>query len=157
MDSTVLKRPIGASLCLAIGLLLAFGSAKAQFDKIPTPVEREATKVDAENEFEYRIHAARHIYARYPMRVHRGKLAPLLHGVAIIDTEIDKDGQVVKVNIVRQPAAKEVAAWAAELIRRAAPFPAPVAIPDGKVVYREIWLVNAAGNFQLDTLTEGQN
>ena len=157
MDSTLLKRPSCASLCLAISLLLGFGSAKAQFDKIPTPVEREATKVDAENEFEYRIHAARHIYARYPMRVHRGKLAPLLHGVAIIDTEIDKDGQVVQVNIVRQPAAKEVAAWAAELIRRAAPFPAPVAIPDGKVVYREIWLVNAAGNFQLDTLTEGQN
>ena len=47
--------------------------------------------------------------AAYPMRVYRGKLPPLLFGVMIVETEIDGAGQITNVNIVRKPAAAEVA------------------------------------------------
>ena len=39
-------------------------------------------------------------------------------------------------------------------VRAAAPFPAPMRL--GGVTYRDIWLWDRSGNFQLDTLTEGQ-
>ena len=42
-----------------------------------------------------------------------------------------------------------------QMIRQAAPFPPPQRM--GRAVYREIWLVDKGGNFQVDTLTEGQN
>ena len=57
--------------------------------------------------------------------------------------------------VVREPAAaKEVSPWIEQMIRAASPF--PVARKIGRVRYTEIWLVNKNGNFQLDTLTEGQ-
>ncbi|HEY6132420.1 MAG TPA: hypothetical protein VIW70_00465 [Rubrivivax sp.] len=107
---------------------------------------------------EYRVEAARHVYAAYPTRIHKGKLPPMMYAVMITDTEIDATGQVVNVSVARPPAsAKEVAPWVVSLIRSAAPFPAPVNLAGGSnVVYREIWLVDRTGLFQVDTLTEGQ-
>ena len=39
-------------------------------------------------------------------------------------------------------------------VRSAAPFPAPIKM--GKVTYTDTWLWHKSGQFQLDTLTEGQ-
>jgi len=47
-----------------------------------------------------------------------------------------------------------VAPWIIELIKRASPFPAPQKM--GSVRYVDVWLVDKGGQFQLDTLTEGQ-
>ena len=55
----------------------------------------------------------------------------------------------------RPPAAPEVGPWVVAMIRRAGPFPPPAKM--GKATYTDIWLVHKSGNFQLDTLTEGQN
>ena len=75
---------------------------------------------------DYRVDAARHVYASFPSRIHKGKLPPLMYAVMITDTEIDASGQVVNVSVARPPAAaKEVAPWVVSLIRNAAPFPAP--------------------------------
>ena len=74
----------------------------------------------------------------------------------VVETEIDNSGQVVGVNVVRKPAADEVAPWVVAMIRRAAPFPAPAKVAGGKVRYLDIWLVDKSGLFQVDTLTEGQ-
>jgi len=109
----------------------------------------------AETDVAYRSDAAKHLYAVYPMRVFKGRLPPLLYGVAIVDTEIDAAGNVVDVRVRRPPAAPEVGPWVVAMIRQAAPFPPPAKL--GKAVYTEIWLVHKGGNFQLDTLTEGQN
>ena len=110
----------------------------------------------AEIEKEYRIDGARHLYAAYPMRIWRGKMQPLLYGVMIVETEIDAAGQVLNVDVVRKPAAAEVAPWVIAMIRRAAPFPAPTKMAGASVKYTEIWLVDKSGLFQVDTLTEGQ-
>jgi periplasmic protein TonB len=40
------------------------------------------------------------------------------------------------------------------LIRRASPLPPPARM--GRVKFLEIWLVGKSGQFQLDSLTEGQ-
>jgi hypothetical protein len=75
----------------------------------------------------------------------------------ITEAEVDAEGQVVNVRVVRPPAAaKEVTPWVVSLIRRAAPFPPPVHMAGGTAVWREIWLVDKTGTFQVDALTEGQ-
>ena len=67
----------GATLLAA---LVCTQAALAQFSMVPAPLlpgpPRESA---AEIEKEYRIDAARHIYAAYPMRVYRGKVPPLIY------------------------------------------------------------------------------
>jgi len=142
-----------AGVCLA----LAAAGAQAQFTMVPsTALGGPPAPSQADNEPGYRKDAARHVYASYPMRIHKGKLPPLMYAVMITDTEIDAAGQVVDVKVARPPAAAtEVTPWVTALIRRASPFPAPVKLA-GNVTYREIWLVDRTGMFQVDSLTEGQ-
>ena len=130
--------------------------AQAQFSMVPAPLcppPRESVQ-DVEQEF--RIDAARHLYACYPMRVFRGKLPPLLYGIAIIEIELDPQGQVLAAEITRKPAADEVAPWLLAMIRRAAPYPAPTRFPEGKLRFKETFFVDKSGLFQTFTLSEGQ-
>jgi hypothetical protein len=152
------------ALAVAVALIApgGMGAAQAQqaaFATVPAPqagaVPRESNAAD---ERAYRLEAARHLYAAYPGRVFRGRLPPLLYGVMMVEIELDGTGQVLGVQTIRPPAAAEVAPWVAAMIRRAAPFPAPVRLapPGGTVSIKEIWLVDRSGLFQLDALTEGQ-
>jgi hypothetical protein len=90
------------------------------------------------------------------MRVMKGKMPPLLYSVMIVETEIDATGKVANVNIIRKPAAPEVAPWVVAMIQRASPFPVPAKLGEAGVRYTDIWLVDKSGRFQVDTLTEGQ-
>ena len=148
-----------AGLVAALLASLA-GPAQAQFSQVPSSTLSGAPEpAAAADEAGYRKEAARHIYGAYPTRVHKGKLPPMMYAVMITDTEIDANGQVVNVSVARPPAAaKEVTPWVLALIRRASPFPAPARFANGgNVNYREIWLVDKTGLFQVDTLTEGQH
>ncbi|MEW6705753.1 MAG: hypothetical protein AB1430_12975 [Pseudomonadota bacterium] len=141
---------------LALGALLAWKPAQAQFNLVPSPVQAAAAKLsEADNDRSYRKDGARHIYASYPGHIHKGKLPPLMYAIAITETEIDQDGNVVNAVMVREPAAaKEVGPWVLAMIRKAGPFPKPTKM--GRVKYTDVWLVDKTGKFQLDTLTEGQ-
>jgi hypothetical protein len=141
---------------LLLGFLLsaAASMAAAQFDSTPAPSGKAAERSSATSAKDYRRDGARHIYAQYAGHIYKGKLPPLLYGVAIIETEIDESGNVVNVTMVRKPAAPEVGPWAMEMIRKSGPFPKPTGM--GRVRYLDIWLVHKSGKFQLDTLTEGQ-
>jgi periplasmic protein TonB len=143
---------------LALPAVLFWATAvHAQFSMVPSPQTPASVRESAaEIEKEYRIDAARHLYANYPGRIYKGKLPPLIYSVMVVETEIDAAGQVLNVSVVRKPAAPEVAPWVITMIRRAAPFPAPAKLPDGAVKYVDIWLVDKSGQFQVDTLTEGQ-
>jgi hypothetical protein len=154
----LLPRARAIRILIGAAVVLGAAAAQAQFTQVPMPQLPAAPRAsEAEIDKEYRIDAARHVYAAYASRVHRGKLPPLMYAVMITDTEIDADGKVVGVQVRRPPAAaKEVAPWVVSLIQRASPFPAPAKIPGGKVTYSEIWLVDKTGLFQVDTLTEGQ-
>lgn len=133
---------------------LAAPLAHAQFKSTPAVQKAANAPSNADTPGAYKKDAARHLYAAYAKQIHKGKMPPLLYGVAIIETEIDAHGFVQDVRVVRQPAAAEVSPWAVEMIKKASPFPAPAKM--GTVKYTEVWLVDKSGRFQLDTLSEGQ-
>jgi hypothetical protein len=152
-----LRRPLRRLAGVAALWAAAAGLASAQFQMVPPPASGAPPRESAaEIEKEYRIDAARHLYTRYPGRIFKGKLPPLVYSVMVVETEIDAQGQVQAVNVIRKPAAAEVQPWIVSMIRQAAPFPAPVKLPGGTVRYLDIWLVDKSGLFQVDTLTEGQ-
>jgi periplasmic protein TonB len=143
------------NLMLGVSLFVAAAAASAQFAETPSPAPVAAKKVSgAATAKDYRRDGARHIYAAYGAHVYKGKLPPLLYGIAIVETEIDEAGNVVNVSMVRKPAAPEVGPWVLDMARKAGPYPAPSRM--GRVKYLDIWLVHKSGKFQLDTLTEGQ-
>ena len=105
---------------------------------------------------EYRKDAARHLYNKYPDKVFAGKLPPMLKAVGVIDVVVGPNGQVLELIWARPPRhVPEVMRDIEAMIRQAGPFPAPVNLR--RVTYTETWLWHKSGQFQLDTLTEGQN
>lgn len=137
--------------------LCAAGVAQAQSsDYTATPVLlAAAARSDAGDARAYRRDGAQYIYEAYAHRIYRGKLPPLIHAVVVVETELDEQGRVIDVTLVRIPShAPEVAVAVRDMIRQISPLPAPVKL--GGVKYTDIWLVDKSGRFQLDTLTEGQ-
>jgi protein TonB len=148
---------VAASLrCLLVLGVLAAGAAQAQFASTPIPLTLgEPAPSQADDPKAYRPDGARHLYYSYPTLVYRGVLPQMLHAVAIVETTIDEKGVVEKIEVVREPAiAKEATPWIVSLIRGAQPY--PPAARQGKVIYKDIWLVTENGKFQLDAITEGQ-
>jgi len=121
---------------------------------LPPPEPAPHRVSSATNILDYRKEAAEHLYALHRDELYVGRMPPLLYGVMIVETEIDETGALLDVRVRRPPAAPEVGPWIVQMIRKAAPFPPPAKL--GKTVYSDIWLVHKGGNFQLDTLTEGQ-
>ena len=149
------RLPLVATLALAAALAAPAALAQSnKFSSAPAVAGAFKRPSEAQTPLEYRSDGARHIYAAYAKHIHKGKMPPLLYGIAIIETEIDAQGNVQNVRVVRKPAAAEVEPWAVTMIKAASPFPAPAKM--GSVRYTDIWLVDKSGRFQLDTLTEGQ-
>jgi len=141
------RHPILASVMLASLSLLA-ASARAQTAAVTEVSTAETAKA-------YRMDAARHIYAAYPERIYKGKLPPLVHAIVVLEMDLDANGQLKSINLIRVPThAPDVTDAVKDLIRKAAPMPAPKRL--GGARFTEIWLVDKSGRFQLDALTEGQ-
>lgn len=144
-----------AAFALMAALLCTAGAAHAQFSVVPAPLVQGAPEPSqAESPQDYKKDFAAHVYKAYPMRVHRGKLPPLLYSVMLTETKLDPQGNVLDVSVIRKPAVDAVAPFIVQLIKRASPYPAPAKIGETSVM--EIWLVDKSGAFQVDTLTEGQ-
>lgn len=104
---------------------------------------------------DYRRDGARHLYALNAHRIYKGQMPPLMQAVGVLDVELDARGNVRHVSWMRAPShVPDVMREIERTVRAAAPFPAPARL--GGVTYRDIWLWDRSGNFQLDTLTEGQ-
>lgn len=103
----------------------------------------------------YRQDAATHLYGLNKERVFKGKLPPLLYAIGVLEVDIDRTGKITRLHWMRAPKhAPEVVAEIERTVRAAGPFPAPTRM--GKVTYTDTWLWDKSGQFQLDTLTEGQ-
>ena len=110
----------------------------------------------ASNPRAYRKDGASHIYAQNSDRIFKGRLPPLLYAIGVVQVEVDRGGNVQKIDWMRKPShAPEVVREIERTIRAAEPFPVPARM--GKVVYTDTWLWHKSGRFQLDTLTEGQD
>jgi protein TonB len=105
---------------------------------------------------DYRKDAAAHLYAANTKRIYKGRMPPLLYAVGVLQVQLDPRGMVQNLNWMRAPThAPEVIAEIERTVRAAAPY--PVAVNLGHVTYTDTWLWHKSGNFQLDTLTEGQD
>lgn len=118
----------------------------------PAPVRHsEAASARA-----YRQDAAAHLYKLNQERIYKGRLPPMLYAIGVLQIEVDRNGEVQKLNWMRAPKhAPEVVAEIERTVKAASPFPVPTRM--GKVVYTDTWLWHKSGRFQLDTLTEGQD
>lgn len=104
---------------------------------------------------DYRLDAAKYLYARNEQRIYKGKLPPFLYAVGVLDVTLDRSGNVISTRWARAPAhAPEVMAEIIRTVKEASPLPAPARL--GPVIYRDVWLWHKSGKFQLDTLSEGQ-
>lgn len=125
----------------------------------PPPVVEEAPKTavsSASTPRAYRRDAAGHLYALHRDRIWKGRMPPLLYAIGVLQVEVDREGHVRNVDWMRAPRhAPEVIAEIERMVRAAAPYPVPARM--GKVVYTDTWLWHKSGQFQLDTLTEGQD
>ena len=151
----LLRLTLGLSLAAALALALqgcttppaSAGRTLAP----PLPAASEARSVR-----EYRLDAARHLYALQAQRIFKGRLPPMLEAVGVLQLDIDREGQLRGLQWNRAPRhAPEVMADIERMVRAAAPFPAPRHL--GRVSYTDVWLWDESGRFQLDTLTEGQD
>lgn len=125
----------------------------------PVAVQQElpasTRKSAAQTPREYRLDAAGHLYSLNAKRIYHGKMPPLLYAVGVLQVEVDARGNVISTSWMRAPSqAPEVMAEIERMVRQAAPYPAPVRL--GRVTYTDTWLWHKSGQFQLDTLTEGQ-
>jgi periplasmic protein TonB len=144
---------LGAGLALLAGATLA--QATSPFDQLPAPQPTVATPSHAPTDEGYREDAARHVYAAYPGLVLRGLVPAYVYAIAVTQTDVDAQGRVLDVRLVREPAqAKEVGPWVMGLVRQLGWLPAPRQRTGATWV--DVWLVDSTGLFQLDTLTEGQ-
>ena len=164
------------SLWLALSAAVAAFIAGCAAPLPPAPPEPEVTvvnpapvKVDpvivpgdpgslsyARSARDYRKDAAAHLYSANTKRIYKGRMPPLLYAVGVLQVDLDPRGMVQKLNWMRAPShAPEVVAEIERTVRAAAPY--PVAVNLGHVTYTDTWLWHKSGNFQLDTLTEGQD
>lgn len=119
------------------------------------PVTRLPSVSAAATALAYRRDAATHLYAHNAARIYKGMLKPHLYAIGVLDVDIDRNGQVTGVSWRRAPRhAPEVMEEIIRTVRRAAPYPLPARM--GRVTYSDVWLWDKSGQFQLDTLTEGQ-
>lgn len=131
---------------------------------VPTPAPAKPVVVapalprqsSATTDKAYRADAAAHLYALNKQRIFAGRLPPNLYAIGVLDVSLDGRGQVLGLKWQRAPNhAPEVIAEIERTVRAAAPFPAPARMR--QVTYTDVWLWHRSGNFQLDTLTEGQD
>lgn len=122
---------------------------------LPPSIKPVGKRSGASSAMDYRRDAAAHLYELNAHRIYRGKMQPLLYAIGVLDVDLDSHGNVKALSWRRAPNhAPEVIAEIERTVRQAAPYPTPARL--GSVTYTDIWLWDKSGQFQLDTLTEGQ-
>ena len=138
----------GATLMFAAALLCTPLSQTLAQTAVPVSAASDALA--------YRKDAARHIYARFADHIYKGMLPALVHAIVVVETEVDAQGSVTDVHVLRAPShAPDVTQAVLDMIHQASPLPVPQFL--GKTKFTEVWLVDHSGSFQLHALTEGQH
>lgn len=97
----------------------------------PVPSQRPATAAPttlpamstARTWEQYRIEAARRIVAANPQISHTGTVQEPLLAIPVLEVELNHDGSVRSVNVMREPSqAKDTTRIAIDAVRRAGPF-----------------------------------
>ena len=122
-------RGSSAVLCAAV----AAGCSSPPPAPAPAPTQRPlgpsamapaaAATSTARNWEEYRMHAARRIVASNPNISHTGTVQQPSLAIPVLDIELNADGSVRHVSVMREPSqAKDTTRIAIDAVRRAGPF-----------------------------------
>ena len=123
---------------------------------ISQPLPPVKTTSLARSSKDYRKDAAGHLYGMHAHRIYKGRMPPLLEAVGVLNVDIDHKGAVKAVNWMRAPRhVPHVMAEIERMVKASAPYPVPQHLR--QVTYTDVWLWHKSGQFQLDTLTEGQD
>lgn len=98
-------------------------SPSAQATPAPPPAVRPAPQRRARNWDDYRVMAAQRIVAATPSGSHTGQVIEPLLAIPVLEVELNGDGSVRRVNVMRPPRqAKDTVQLAIDAVHRAAPF-----------------------------------
>jgi len=110
------------------------------------------TTVRARDWAEYRVLAALRLVAANPDRVYAGPVPDPLLAIPVLEIELDADGRVRRIAVLREPSqARDTTALAIDAVRRAAPFGPVAHLPrPWKIV--EVFLFDDERRFKPRTL-----
>lgn len=91
-------------------------------------------------------------------KVYTGRPQALLRSVVVMRYAIDREGKLLRSEILRSNRDKETEATALASLRSTAPFPKPAAhlLRHGRIELTESWLFNNDGRFQLRSVAQPQ-
>lgn len=113
-----------------------------------------APRQQADGWADYRLAAARQIVQANAADTFSGELPDPLKSIPVLQVQLDRDGGVRNIVVLRRPQAHpETVEMASRAIRRAAPF-GPVAHLPQPWQFSETFLYNDEFKFQLRTLVE---
>jgi periplasmic protein TonB len=108
---------------------------------------------------QYRIELAKHVLAKSASRVLATPLPNPLHGIAVVEMTISRDGKLLGITPLRIPShAPETRAWISELMQAASPLPQPQFATASKpsLVVTETWFFTTDGKFHMRALQPPQ-
>ncbi len=122
----------------------------------PTPVARASlgTPATPRNKDDLRRQAARRMVAASPDGSYTGKPQDILLAIPVLEIELNADGSVKTVRVLREPSqAKDTTRLAVEAVRRAAPYGDVSRLPK-PWTFVETFLFNDERKFKPRTLEE---
>ena len=142
-----------AGLLAACGALDPLASADAA-GAHPASVAGAGSAGVARTWAEYKVRAARRIHATSGGETFTGPLPDPLQSIPVLQVQLNRDGTVRNIVVLRTPGqSPETAQMAMRAVRRAAPFE-PVGHLPRPWQFNETFLYNASMKFQLRTLAE---
>jgi protein TonB len=106
----------------------------------------------------YKADLAQRITAVNSTRVHADRPQALLRSVVVVSYAVDRDGNLVRSQVLRSNHDRSNEQTALATLRSSAPFPkpAPQLLRNGRVELAESWLFNDDGRFQLRSIAQEQ-
>lgn len=166
------SRPSSSPLLKRVVTLGLLALAACSEPKPDTQANRDATARDiieqvkttpdgtstANSLDDYKADLARRISQVNSTKVHVDRPQALLRAVIVLKYVVDKDGNLVRSEVVRSNRDKPSETTALATLRSTAPFPKPppALLRNGRVELSETWLFNDDGRFQLRTIAQPQ-
>jgi hypothetical protein len=120
----------------------------------PAPSARPAPQRRARDWNEYRVMAAQRMVAATPSGAHTGEVIEPLLAIPVLEIELNGDGSVRRVNVMRPPRqAKDTVQLAIDAVHRAAPFGDVTHLPR-PWKFTEVFLFNDDRRFKPRSLDE---
>ena len=130
-------------------------TVKKATEKVETTRDATSTETTFEG---YKRALAQRISEVNSTQVHTDRPQAMLRAVIVVKYAVDKNGTLLRSDIVRTNHDADAETIALSTLRKTAPFPKPTRalLHNGRVEITETWLFNNDGRFQLRSLAQPQ-